>query len=135
MGIRNSKLMKKIFDKINPYELGIPVQHYYSPFPSSENIIAGRLKSNQKYYYDGIELNSKNHLVIFDKLKNYYKNYDFPEQQNQKYRYFSKNDMFGISSSLLLFCMINHLKPKNIIESTLRRPLVDPVGLMGVCAK
>lgn len=116
MNIRNSKLMKQLFDRINPYKLGLPIEHFYSPIPSKEDIRTGRKKSNVKDYHDGIDLNSHGQIDFFNQVVKFYLEYDFPENSGVKYRYFSKNEMYGLSSSILLFCVINHIRPKKIIE-------------------
>lgn len=92
--------------------------HYYSPIPSLEDI-----KSREESIFNktptqipGIDLNLEEQISLLNKFETYYKVQPFSEEQNGSLRYYFNNPFFEHSDALTLNFMINHLKPKRILE-------------------
>lgn len=53
---------------------------------------------------------------LFDELSRFFRDFNFPQQKQDGFRYYSHNEMFGYGSGLILFSMMRHFMPKQIIE-------------------
>lgn len=115
--IRQHPLLRKIINKLNPYNLNVPPGHFYSPVPNLTEIKERELKLFETYQeLAGINLNDIRQLELLEALKNEYPKLPFTDETNPAFRYSYNNEMYSHSSGALLFCMIQYLKPKHIIE-------------------
>jgi predicted O-methyltransferase YrrM len=99
---------------INLFEPG----HFYSPIP---NLI--EIKDREKDIFDniinessGINLNEKEQLNLIKEFEKYYNELPFPDEKENNFRYYYKNDFYSYSDAITLYSMIRHYKPKKIIE-------------------
>jgi hypothetical protein len=94
-----------------------PPGHYYSPIPDVEEI----LRKKDRIYKNsgmmpGIDLKDVEQLTLFGELVRFYSRLPFSDTKKTGLRYYYQNDFYSYGDAIILFCMINHLKPKNIIE-------------------
>lgn len=106
-----------LFNRLNPFDLSSPITHFYSPIPSKNDIEIGLMMSkNNENQFLGIDFNEGHQKSFFNSLTKHYDLFDFPLFKKDKYLYFSQNDMYGLSSGILLFSIMLELRPKRIIE-------------------
>lgn len=97
-----------------------PPGHYYSPIVSVKD-----LKSREDEIWAGIEtdgieaidLNNEAQRDLVTKgLAPFYKEMPFTAEQNVARRYYFENEMYSYTDGILLYGMMRHIKPKQIIE-------------------
>lgn len=97
----------------------VPIGHYESPYPPREEILKGYndyIKNEYNFY--GLDMNDEKQLDFYNKIKVYFNDFDFSEhnEDSENYRFYYNNDWYGYGCALYLFSIINHIKPKKIIE-------------------
>ena len=96
--------------------------HYYSPVPSHEDLVDyfnKRIDPAQVENIAGVELYWSEQISLFKDLANhFYKDLPFLEHSTSesKNRYFYENGFFSYSDGIMLYSLLRHLKPKNLIE-------------------
>jgi predicted O-methyltransferase YrrM len=92
--------------------------HYYSPVPSF-----GELEADEKRIFDtslrplpGIELNGGAQLALLDRFAAFYAEQPFPESPRSDVRYYFDNYWYDRSDALILYSMIRHFRPRQIVE-------------------
>jgi len=95
-----------------------PPGHYYSPIPDIQWVQsnADKLYPTTLNVSSDIDFNENIQKTLLEELVKYIPEYDFPKEPSDDYRYFTNNNMFGYGSGLILFAMIRHFQPKQIIE-------------------
>jgi hypothetical protein len=103
--------------ELNRHRTWVPPGHFLSPIPCPDEI---RRKEADIYAVPrtmpGINLREEQQLMLFDTLLQYYPEQPFPEQKSANRRYWFENPAYSYSDALFLYCMIRHLRPKNIVE-------------------
>ena len=91
--------------------------HYYSPVVDLTDL-AGRKESIWKKdrTLDGIDFNVAKQESFLDNLIQNDKTIPFSENQDKDYRYYFDNKTYAHADGLVLFTMLNTLKPKRLIE-------------------
>ncbi len=113
----NSEL-SDLRERLSKYELGWPPGHFYSPLPDLEIV----KKTEHKIWKElnnevkGIDLREKQQLELLRNISHYYHQQPWQDEKKDDLRYYFFNPNFTYGESLILFGMIMHLKPKNIIE-------------------
>jgi len=92
--------------------------HYYSPIPDVEEIKAnaGNIWKQPERHIPGINMNPDqqySHLREFFEMG---PSLPFPEEKNDKTKYYYNNPSFSYADAITLHCMIRKYKPKRIIE-------------------
>jgi predicted O-methyltransferase YrrM len=64
----------------------------------------------------GIDLNPEGQLQLLDRLKEYYHAQPFQDHKQPHLRYFFENPNYSYGEAIVLFCLINLVKPKRIVE-------------------
>lgn len=98
---------------------GWPNGHYYSPVHNLEDLDSYNEVVNKSMaeFSDSIPgFSDKRMVEEFNKLKRHYKDFDYPEVEDGKSRFYIKNCSYPITDALNLFSMIKEVKPKRIIE-------------------
>jgi predicted O-methyltransferase YrrM len=115
--VREHSYVKGLFMKINPFNLNVPPGHFYSPIPDIKDVKAREEKifTSSKDIY-GVDLNVEVQQSLAAEFKKIYESLPFRDEPGNGFRYYYKNEMYGTSSGALLFCMLNFLKPRRIIE-------------------
>jgi len=97
-----------------------PAGHYYSPIVSVEDIKKRQDEIWAKKDVDGIngiDLNIEEQLNLLKELSFYYLGLPFKDQKEGNLRYFFENAMYSYTDGIILYSMIRHFKPKQIIEA------------------
>jgi len=116
-GLIESNQKLQIYEE--EYNWGHPKGHYYSPVHSKEDLTdySTVKKREINKFRDVIPGFSDEKMLDFYKiLTKYFNNYDYPEFDNLESRFFIKNNSYPVTDSLILFSMLMHFKPKQIIE-------------------
>jgi len=108
---------QKVLEK--DYNFGHPKGHYYSPVHSIDDLknykkVVNRSKSKFADTMPGFS--EKRILKEFNDIKPYFKEFDYPMNDDGNRRFFSKNGSYPILDALVLHSIIRKNKPKRIIE-------------------
>jgi predicted O-methyltransferase YrrM len=96
-----------------------PAGHYYSTVISIEDI---KRRQNEIWKFplpesiNGIELKVKEQLQLLKHLEKYYAELPFDGNKVKSLRYNYRNNYYSYNDGIILYSMIRHYKPKNIIE-------------------
>jgi predicted O-methyltransferase YrrM len=96
---------------------GFPPGHFYSPYPSIEQI-----REDADRIWDTppelprIDLRASEQLELLAEFARFYDEMPFPEIQEPGFRYFFENAFFSFADGTVLYSMLRYLGPKRIIE-------------------
>lgn len=92
--------------------------HFYSPIPDLDIVRhnAAKIWPDSAEELPGIDINADEQLELLMQLKDYYPTATFTPEKRSENRYFYENTAYSYSDALILYCMLRHLNPKNIIE-------------------
>jgi len=95
--------------------------HFYSPIPSVEDVISKKEKIwTVKTKTKGINYNDAEHINILENIfPKYIINFDYPDDgpdDDELTFFYNKNSQFSWLDSRSLFALLQHVRPKNIIE-------------------
>ncbi len=98
---------------------GFPAGHFYSPIPDYDdlNARADSIFGNRDVVLAGIDLNVPGQLATFELMARHIGGIPFgetPSTANTRYHF--QNDFFGYGDVSVLWCLLNHLKPSNVVE-------------------
>src|SRR6266571_2588627 len=91
--------------------------HYYSPVVDLEDLASRKdtiWRDERKL--EGIDLNRAEQEKLLSNLIEWGKQIPFPENPSDEYRYYFDNKTYAHADGLVLFMMLNTLKPKRLIE-------------------
>ncbi len=117
-GLINKLPYVKTLYKINANSK-FPAGHYYSTVVSLEDI---RIRQNEiwKNPFDndmeGIDQRVKEQLKLIKAFSKYYPEIPFQAQRTESLRYNFENSYYSYNDGIILYSIIRHFKPKNIIE-------------------
>lgn len=109
-------LLNKLFKKKK--KKGFHPGHYYSPIPDLEGIKAREKEiwAEPSGKVDGINLNAEAQLRLVHEFQKFYEKMPFREQKQPGLRFYFKNGCYSYTDAIFLYGMINHLRPRRIIE-------------------
>ena len=92
--------------------------HFHSPIPSLSEIRSDEASiwRNPTKEVPGIEMREKEQLELLDVLSQYYHEIPFPAHKSSKCRYYYENPTYSYSDAIILYSLIRHLRPRQIIE-------------------
>ena len=92
--------------------------HYYSPIPDMDYIVdnSNRIFDFKRRSTKGVNLNDKEQLLMLEIISEYEKEIPFTDEQNDKLRFYYKNEFYAYGDAVVNFAMMRHFKPKRIIE-------------------
>jgi hypothetical protein len=93
-----------------------PPGHFYSPHPGPAEIAAHRGFDWDRAALPGIDLREAGQLQLLDALAMHYPALPFGDRPGGATRYGYDNNSYSYGDGVLLFCMLQHLKPRRIIE-------------------
>src|SRR6476620_7829227 len=96
-----------------------PNGHYYSPVISLQDIKARQNEIWKHHDTDGvpgIDLNTAEQKTLVAKFSEFYKEMPFADTKTPTTRYQFQNDYYGYTDAIMLYSVIRHFKPANIIE-------------------
>jgi hypothetical protein len=97
---------------------GFPPGHFYSPYPSIEEIRADADRIwAARANLPGIDLRESEQLALLGELSRFYHEMPFPETEHPEFRYHFENGFFSYADGTVLYSMIRHLEPRRIIEA------------------
>jgi hypothetical protein len=94
-----------------------PVGHFYSTIPSMKEVKEEEKKifcNNSKI--EGVDLNEKQQLELFNIIKEYYKDMPFQNKKISNLRYHFGNDAFEYADAIILYSMLRNFQPQKVIE-------------------
>ena len=102
----------------NPFLKRAAPGHFYSPIPDLSYIRKHRetLFTRDRASCPGIELAVEGQVDLVRKLASYYDEMPFPENMQDGFRYYFDNPYFGHGSSIILYSLMRHFRPQNIVE-------------------
>jgi len=103
---------------LNPFLRDAHPGHFYSPIPDINYIRSQRnnIFITNKLSCTGIEMDPDKQLSLVEKFESYYGQFPFPENERKGIRYYLKNPYFGHGSSIVLYSVLRHFKPRQIVE-------------------
>ena len=96
-----------------------PAGHYYSPIVSVDEIKkrADEIWKNENVDgIVGIELKREDQLALVKNFEKFYAEIPFAENKSNGHRYYFENQFYSYTDAIMLYSMIRHFKPKQIIE-------------------
>jgi hypothetical protein len=96
---------------------GFPPGHFYSPYPSMEEVRADADRIWQTpTALPGIDLREPEQLALLEELSRFQDEIPFPATREPGLRYYFENGMFSYGDGTVLYSMLRHLEPRRIIE-------------------
>lgn len=91
---------------------------FYSTFPSFDEIIENNKRDYENEKILDVDLCLEDQIELLKELKEHYDAipYNFSGDQNSELRYSPVESQYRFSDAIFLFSIINHYKPKKIIE-------------------
>lgn len=116
-----TRLLERLVKKVAPPPATLvpshPPGHFYSPFPSLDDIRAREATGlGWREEMGGIDLNADAQVGLFKSLGAYYPEMPFGEERTGGLRYCFQNAFFGYSDAIFLYSVIRHFRPRRIIE-------------------
>ena len=93
--------------------------HFYSPFPSRSDVaehLARQKEQPSTREVPAIPIDSGIQLQLLERLRSYYPQVPFRSADSGDLLYRADNPHYSYADSVILFCMLNHLRPRRIIE-------------------
>ena len=97
----------------------VPAGHFYSPIPSVDDVRVDLERQNQvklPAQIPAVKIDDAAQLEFLDQLKQYYPLLPFRPQPTEALLYFFDNPHYSYSDAILLFCVLNRIKPTRVIE-------------------
>jgi hypothetical protein len=95
-----------------------PPGHFSSPIPNIKEVL-----SRQEELFDqnvsqipGVDLREQQQLNLLETLSQYYADLPFTAEWNGSRRYYYENDLFSYGDAIILYSMLRHFRPKQVIE-------------------
>jgi hypothetical protein len=96
---------------------GFPPGHFYSPYPSIEEIRADAERIwRAPAELPRIDLRVAEQLALLDQLSRFHREMPFPDTRQPDFRYFFENGFFSYADGTVLYSMLRHLEPRRVIE-------------------
>lgn len=108
--------LREILDGLNNV-LFVAPGHFYSPFPSKCDI-EEHLAREWPLLREApaISMDDAQQLEVLESLKSYYPLVPFQAKPVDTLLYSADNPHYSYTDSIILFCMLNHLRPRRLIE-------------------
>jgi len=116
-----------------------PTGHFYSPVVSRKEASDDWERISHRPVPENLDLNANGQRVLFDVIKQYFHTMPHEDIKNEIFRYYFINPSYNFGDALIYWSMINHLRPKRIIEigsgfsSALALDTIDALGLPTTC--
>jgi hypothetical protein len=94
----------------------VPAGHFYSVVPSQQERNDFLNQKNKTESIPGIFMNERSQIDLLTHLKPFVQEFNFPEYKTDEDRYYWNNPAFTLVDGLVLFCIIRHFRPRQIIE-------------------
>ena len=97
----------------------VPAGHFYSPIPSVDDVRLDLERQNQvklPAQVPAVIIDDAAQLELLEQLKQYYPLLPFRSQPTEGLLYFFDNPHYSYSDAIILFCLLNWIKPSRVIE-------------------
>lgn len=119
--IRKSAIVKELSEENSRLSQlqGFPPGHFYSPVVDPGTLEArdaeiwGRQDAEQLV---GIDLRTEEQLDFIRQFVPYYSELPYTQEKDPLVRYYFQNDYYTQNDAVVLYALMRHIKPKNIIE-------------------
>jgi predicted O-methyltransferase YrrM len=111
-------IIGNLYRENKTFKTHYPPGHYANPFPSLDEVqrYSDNLFDNSKESIPGVNLNLENQISLLNILSTKYNEIPYNSNKNTQLRYSFNNPMFCESDGIFLWLIINHFKPRKIIE-------------------
>ncbi|AKB75757.1 hypothetical protein MSLAZ_2496 [Methanosarcina lacustris Z-7289] len=95
-----------------------PPGHFYSPLPDIDGISKLYQKIDKSRNPIGIDINGDKQIELLKQFKKYISAVPFGDgfRKNNNRYFFNGDEWYSYGDAIILFCMINHFKPKRLVE-------------------
>lgn len=95
-----------------------PPGHFYSPLPSTEEVlrVSSKIWGKDPSSIAGINLRIREQQRLFAKFLKYYPDVPFTTQKVDKFRYYFDNVHFCHADAIILYCALREFRPSRVIE-------------------
>jgi hypothetical protein len=93
-----------------------PSGHFYSPVVSRKEALSHWDRLMEPRQPTCIHLDIGQQLAFFESICRYFKTIPFPENKSDGIRYYYNNPSFAFQDALIYWSILNHFKPRRIIE-------------------
>ena len=97
----------------------VPAGHFYSPIPSVDDVRVDLARQNQvklPAQVPAILIDDAAQLEFLEQLKQYFPLLPFRSQPTEGLLYFFDNPHYSYSDAIILFCVLNWIKPNRVTE-------------------
>lgn len=108
--------LREILDGLNNV-LFAPPGHFYSPIPSKHDVEKHLARHGVPIRdLPGVGMDDRTQLDVLEHLKTYYPQVPFQAGPVANLLYHASNPAYSYTDGIILFCMLNHLRPRRVIE-------------------
>jgi hypothetical protein len=94
-----------------------PPGHFYSPIPSKHDIEKHLARHGVPIReLPGVSMDDQTQLDVLEHIKTYYPQVPFQSGPVANLLYHASNPTYSYTDGIILFCILNHLRPRRIIE-------------------
>lgn len=98
-------------------EGGWAAGHYYSPIPEKAEVLRQiEVQRGKSPSIPEVEMNREGQEALLLELASYHEAIPFPDEQEEGFRYFFRNEWFSYADAVFLHCMLRKYQPRRIIE-------------------
>ena len=97
----------------------VPPGHFYSPVPSRGDVerhLARQKQTSMLEPLPAIRMDDQTQLEFLRRLETYYRNVPFQATPTEGLLYYFDNPNYSYTDGIVLFCAMNHLRPRRLIE-------------------
>jgi predicted O-methyltransferase YrrM len=118
IGLRTGKEYQYLQEQLEFWQGGfVPPGHYYSPLNDLADL---RAQIDTVFNYNtelkDINLKSAEQYELLQSLAKWYPKLPFVKSLSPGLRYYYDNIFYSYSDGIFLFCLLNHIRPKQVIE-------------------
>jgi predicted O-methyltransferase YrrM len=113
-----SQALCRLKNSQNPFLKFAAPGHFYSPIPDINYIKehSEDLFARERTSCPGIDIARQEQISLIKELASYYGQLTFSENKRDGDRYYFSNRYFGHGSSIILYSLMRHFHPQNIVE-------------------
>jgi predicted O-methyltransferase YrrM len=106
----------EILDGMN-HGLFAPPGHFYSPIPSKHDVEKHVARHGVPIRdLPGVGMDDQTQMAVLEHLSTYYPQIPFQSGPAASLLYHASNPAYSYTDGIILFCMLNHLRPRRVIE-------------------
>lgn len=116
--LNSEEYAKRIKYLMDPTIKFAPPGHFYSPLPNIDDVSKVYQKIDKSWSPIGIDIKDDEQIELLKQFQEYVSIIPFGDgfRKNDTRYYFNGDEWYSYGDAIILFCMINHFKPKRLIE-------------------